>query len=94
MIDELARIDPSFFLSFSNQPFSRFSSKSIDKNEISIGGGGGRGMRWIERRICRVSISTNLLIHAQLFKLKLLKSVKSIPLQRILVVRIGQLSVL
>lgn len=39
MIDELARIDPSFFLSFSNQPFSRFSSKSIDKNEISIGGG-------------------------------------------------------
>lgn len=55
---------------------------------------GGRGMRWIERRICRVSISTNLLIHAQLFKLKLLKSVKSIPLQRILVVRIGQLSVL
>lgn len=92
MIDELARIDPSFFLSFSNQPFSRFSSKSIDKNEISIGG--GRGMRWIERRICRVSISTNLLIHAQLFKLKLLKSVKSIPLQRILVVRIGQLSVL
>lgn len=93
MIDELARIDPSFFLSFSNQPFSRFSSKSIDKNEISIGWA-RNAMDWkahLPRFDFHESLNSRPTVQTEILKAP---SVKSIPLQRILVVRIGQLSVL